>query len=85
MEARGDGRRDVVTFAGVAKAAGIWNWLVHPRGVREPIEAARKKSASRIPAIDAFSATYRSRYVITRRAAGWTWRRTGVKPLVLQP
>jgi hypothetical protein len=36
-------RGDAVTFAAVAKAAGVSNWLVYAEGVREHIEAARKK------------------------------------------
>ncbi|WP_328863944.1 DUF6262 family protein [Streptomyces virginiae] len=40
------GRGDTVTFASVAKAAGVSNWLVYAEGVREHIEAARKKQAS---------------------------------------
>lgn len=39
MAARGD----AVTFAAVAKAAGVSNWLVYAEGVREHIEVARKK------------------------------------------
>ncbi|GGP56298.1 DUF6262 family protein [Streptomyces sindenensis] len=39
MAARGE----TVTFAGVAKTAGVSNWLVYAEGVREHIEAARKK------------------------------------------
>lgn len=39
MAARGD----AVTFAAVAKTAGVSNWLVYAEGVREHIEAARKK------------------------------------------
>jgi uncharacterized protein DUF6262 len=31
-----------ITFLGVAKAAGVSNWLVYAEGVREHIEAARK-------------------------------------------
>ena len=34
-----------VTFLGVARAAGVSNWLVHAKGVREHIEAARKGQA----------------------------------------
>ncbi|MBW3705799.1 hypothetical protein DTB58_17275 [Streptomyces griseus] len=41
MAARGD----TVSFAAVAKAAGVSNWLVYAEGVREHIEAARKKQA----------------------------------------
>ncbi|MFF1460553.1 DUF6262 family protein [Streptomyces sp. NPDC058330] len=41
MTARGD----AVTFAAVAKTAGVSNWLVYAEGVREHIEAARKKQA----------------------------------------
>ncbi|MFD5409475.1 DUF6262 family protein [Streptomyces nojiriensis] len=41
MAARGD----AVTFASVSKAAGVSNWLVYAEGVREHIEAARKKQA----------------------------------------
>lgn len=37
MAARGD----TVTFAAVAKEAGVSNWLVYAEGVREHIEAAR--------------------------------------------
>ncbi|MEN8654840.1 DUF6262 family protein [Streptomyces sp. 21So2-11] len=33
---------DRITFLGVAKAAGVSNWLVYSEGVREHIEAARK-------------------------------------------
>ncbi|MER5432893.1 DUF6262 family protein [Streptomyces sp. NPDC002588] len=36
-------RGDAVTFAAVAKAAGVSNWLVYAEGVREHIEAARKR------------------------------------------
>ncbi|MFE4381270.1 DUF6262 family protein [Streptomyces cyaneofuscatus] len=43
MAARGE----PVTFAAVAKAAGVSNWLVYAEGVREHIEAARKKQAGR--------------------------------------
>ncbi|MGW6394146.1 DUF6262 family protein [Streptomyces sp. NPDC055103] len=39
MAARGE----TVTFAGVAKTARVSNWLVYAEGVREHIEAARKK------------------------------------------
>ncbi|WP_405922201.1 DUF6262 family protein [Streptomyces sp. NBC_00122] len=39
MAARGE----TVTFAAVAKTAGVSNWLVYAEGVREHIEAARKK------------------------------------------
>ncbi|MFC4463778.1 DUF6262 family protein [Streptomyces xiangluensis] len=38
-------RGDAVTFAAVAKEAGVSNWLVYAEGVREHIEAARKKQA----------------------------------------
>lgn len=38
MKAKGE----PVTFLGVAKAAGVSNWLVYAEGVREHIEAARK-------------------------------------------
>jgi len=31
-----------ITFLGVARAAGVSNWLVYAEGVREHIEAARK-------------------------------------------
>ncbi|MBP5942424.1 DUF6262 family protein [Streptomyces acidiscabies] len=41
MAARGD----TVTFAAVAKTAKVSNWLVYAEGVREHIEAARKKQA----------------------------------------
>ncbi|MFJ8073838.1 DUF6262 family protein [Streptomyces sp. NPDC096176] len=41
MAARGD----AVTFAAVAKTARVSNWLVYAEGVREHIEAARKKQA----------------------------------------
>ncbi|HVB44404.1 MAG TPA: hypothetical protein VNF47_17130 [Streptosporangiaceae bacterium] len=34
-----------VTFLGVARAAGVSNWLVYAPGVREHIEAARKSQA----------------------------------------
>ncbi|MEU1122406.1 DUF6262 family protein [Streptomyces sp. NPDC005899] len=36
-------RGDAVTFAAVAKAAGVSSWLVYAEGVREHIEAARKR------------------------------------------
>lgn len=36
---------DAVTFAAVAKTAGVSNWLVYAEGVREHIEAARAKQA----------------------------------------
>ena len=35
-----------ITFLGVAKAAGVSNWLVYAKGVREHIEAARKSQQS---------------------------------------
>lgn len=38
-------RGDAVTFAAVAKTAGVSNWLVYAEGVREHIEAARKKQS----------------------------------------
>lgn len=34
--------REPITFLGVAKAAGVSNWLVYAKGLREHIEAARK-------------------------------------------
>ncbi|BBJ42672.1 hypothetical protein SSPO_053900 [Streptomyces antimycoticus] len=40
-------RDETVTFAGVAKAAGVSNWLVYAEGVREHIEAARQQQAGR--------------------------------------
>jgi hypothetical protein len=49
-----------ITFAGVARAAGVSTWLVYAPGVREAIEAAR---ARRCP----HSAS-------TRRACPPTWR-----------
>jgi chromosome segregation ATPase len=36
-----------ITFLGVARAAGVSNWLVYAEGVREHIEAARKGQAGR--------------------------------------
>lgn len=39
------GRGDAVTFATVARTAGVSNWLVYAEGVREHIESARKKQA----------------------------------------
>ncbi|MFE0147853.1 DUF6262 family protein [Nonomuraea sp. NPDC059007] len=44
MAARGD----AITFAGVAKTAGVSSWLVYAAGVREYIEAARKKQRGRL-------------------------------------
>ncbi|WP_406341291.1 DUF6262 family protein [Streptomyces sp. NBC_01578] len=41
------GRGDPVTFAAVAKAARVSNWLVYAGGVREHIEAARSQQAAR--------------------------------------
>ncbi|MGW3983560.1 DUF6262 family protein [Streptomyces mirabilis] len=41
------GRGDPVTFAAVAKAARVSNWLVYAEGVREHIEAARGQQAAR--------------------------------------
>ncbi|MFD0443921.1 hypothetical protein ACFQ10_17980 [Streptomyces indonesiensis] len=41
MKAKGE----PITFLGVAKAAGVSNWLVYAEGVREHIEAARKSQA----------------------------------------
>ncbi|MGW3926491.1 DUF6262 family protein [Streptomyces microflavus] len=38
MKARGE----AITFLGVARAAGVSNWLVYAAGVREHIEEARK-------------------------------------------
>ncbi|PJJ03472.1 hypothetical protein BX264_3856 [Streptomyces sp. 2333.5] len=43
MAARGE----AVTFAAVAKAAGVSNWLVYAEGMREHIEAARNRQAAR--------------------------------------
>ena len=43
MTARGD----TVTFATVAKTAGVSNWLVYAEGVREHIETARKQQAGK--------------------------------------
>ena len=40
-------RDEPVTFLGVARAAGVSNWLVYAAGVREHIEAARKGQAGR--------------------------------------
>jgi seryl-tRNA synthetase len=37
---------DRITFLGVARAAGVSNWLVYSDGVREHIEAARKGQSS---------------------------------------
>lgn len=34
-----------ITFLGIAKAAGVSNWLVYAEGMREHIEAARKNQA----------------------------------------
>ncbi|WP_401441532.1 hypothetical protein [Streptomyces sp. NPDC088789] len=42
---------DPVTFAAVARAASVSNWLVYADGVREHIEKARAQQASR-PARD---------------------------------
>lgn len=42
---------DPVTFAAVARAAGVSNWLVYADGVREHIDKARAQQASR-PARD---------------------------------
>jgi hypothetical protein len=36
-----------ITFLGVARAAGVSNWLVYADGVREHIEAARRGQAGR--------------------------------------
>ncbi|MCI3932103.1 DUF6262 family protein [Streptomyces sp. AN091965] len=38
-------RGEKITFAGVARAAGVSNWLVYAEGVREPIETAMKGQA----------------------------------------
>ncbi|WP_405481245.1 DUF6262 family protein [Streptomyces anulatus] len=38
-------RGDTVTFAAVAKEAGVSNWLVYAKGVREHVETARRKQA----------------------------------------
>lgn len=43
MSARGE----PVTFAAVAKAAGVSNWLVYAEGVREHIQAARDRQPGR--------------------------------------
>ncbi|GAA0930910.1 MULTISPECIES: DUF6262 family protein [Streptomyces violaceusniger group] len=43
MKAKGE----PITFLGVAKAAGVSNWLVYAEGVREHIEAARKSQAGK--------------------------------------
>ncbi|MFD9116784.1 DUF6262 family protein [Streptomyces bottropensis] len=40
-------RGDAVTFASVAKTAGVSNWLVYAEGVREHIETARKQQAGK--------------------------------------
>jgi seryl-tRNA synthetase len=40
-------RDEPITFLGVARAAGVSNWLVYADGVREHIEAARKGQAGR--------------------------------------
>ncbi len=37
-----------VTFAAVAKTAGVSNWLVYADGVREHIQAARDKQTARV-------------------------------------
>ncbi|UCM88455.1 DUF6262 family protein [Streptomyces marincola] len=37
-----------VTFAAVAKTAGVSNWLVYADGVREHIQTARDKQAARV-------------------------------------
>ncbi|MBC2637435.1 MULTISPECIES: DUF6262 family protein [unclassified Rhodococcus (in: high G+C Gram-positive bacteria)] len=39
-------RGEAVTFATVAKQAGVSNWLVYAEGVREHIEAARTRQAT---------------------------------------
>ncbi|MET7903376.1 DUF6262 family protein [Streptomyces sp. NPDC005355] len=39
-------RGDPVTFAAVAKEAGVSNWLVYAEGVREHIETARSRQAA---------------------------------------
>ncbi|MFJ3939928.1 DUF6262 family protein [Streptomyces parvus] len=38
-----------VSFASVAKAAGVSNWLVYAEGVREHIEGARARQAAQPP------------------------------------
>jgi seryl-tRNA synthetase len=40
-------RDEPITFLGVARAAGVSNWLVYAAGVREHIEAARKGQVGR--------------------------------------
>ncbi|MFF7925538.1 DUF6262 family protein [Streptomyces mirabilis] len=45
---------DPVTFAAVARTAGVSNWLVYADGVREHIEKARAQQANR-PAYDRLS------------------------------
>ncbi|CNE69543.1 Uncharacterised protein [Mycobacterium tuberculosis] len=40
-------RDEPITFLGVARAAGVSNWLVYAPGVREHIEAARKGQTAR--------------------------------------
>ncbi|MFD4394410.1 DUF6262 family protein [Kitasatospora sp. NPDC058478] len=40
-------RGDAVTFASVAKTAGVSNWLVYAEGVREHIETARTQQAGK--------------------------------------
>lgn len=40
-------REEPVTFAAVAKEAGVSNWLVYAEGVRERIEQARRQQADR--------------------------------------
>jgi hypothetical protein len=37
-----DTKGQPITFLGVAGAAGVSNWLVYAKGVREHIETARK-------------------------------------------
>ena len=40
-------REEPVTFAAVAKEAGVSNWLVYAEGVRERIEQARRRQPDR--------------------------------------
>jgi chromosome segregation ATPase len=40
-------RDEPITFLGVARSAGVSNWLVYAAGVREHVEAARKGQAGR--------------------------------------
>jgi chromosome segregation ATPase len=47
------GAGTTVTFAGVAKTAGVSSWLVYSEGIREHVDAARRHQADHGPTVAA--------------------------------